>query len=308
MPAPVRVLRLTRISFGDFRADVDGEYASPTRRLTTTQGRWQVPDPSGRAAVDITNPQTWNRYACVNNNPLSFTDPSGLLALPCYPDCGDDGGGDDGGDPSGGGSVGGPVGGGVVPPNRPSGGGSGKQPTCGVVPLRSCNPANYDVNNTWSSTLPCNKSASQVMSAVQNDMGQFADNAGTIFAAKFPDSPITAGGQYLIQPGFNGGNGNVIPGPGNWFIASPGYLAVTATSVSPNGWTFTTDPSQHYIDGTVSFSAANAGNGNITFSITAQGNWSSNFWAVLGPVIKAGENSTWNNMLNSVQGYCQLAK
>lgn len=39
------------------------------------------------------------------------------------------------------------------------------------------------------------------MSAVQNDMGQFADNRGTIFSANFPDQPITMGGQYVIQPG-----------------------------------------------------------------------------------------------------------
>ncbi len=52
------------------------------RRYSPVQGRWISPDPAGLAAVDPTNPQTWNRYASVMNNPLSNIDPSGLA---CYP-------------------------------------------------------------------------------------------------------------------------------------------------------------------------------------------------------------------------------
>jgi RHS repeat-associated protein len=48
------------------------------RQYSSNQGRWMRPDPAGMAAVDVTNPQTWNRYAYVGNNPLSFVDPSGL--------------------------------------------------------------------------------------------------------------------------------------------------------------------------------------------------------------------------------------
>ncbi len=48
------------------------------RRYSPVQGRWIAPDPAGLAAVDPTNPQTWNRYAYVANNPLSFIDPQGL--------------------------------------------------------------------------------------------------------------------------------------------------------------------------------------------------------------------------------------
>jgi len=54
------------------------------RRYSPTQGRWISPDPAGLAAVDPTNPQTWNRYAYVMNQPLRFTDPLGLFGY-CPP-------------------------------------------------------------------------------------------------------------------------------------------------------------------------------------------------------------------------------
>jgi hypothetical protein len=84
-------------------------------------------------------------------------------------------------------------------------------------------------------------------------------------------------------------------------------LAVTVTSESANSWTFTTDPTQHFFDGTVSFSSTDAGNGNITFSVNVSANWvSQTLRYTFGPVILAGEDSTWNNMLDNVQGFCQL--
>ncbi|HXJ42782.1 MAG TPA: RHS repeat-associated core domain-containing protein, partial [Bryobacteraceae bacterium] len=58
-------------------------YDFAAREYHPTQGRWISPDPAGLAAVDITNPQTLNRYAYVRNNPLALIDPSGL-----YPACG----------------------------------------------------------------------------------------------------------------------------------------------------------------------------------------------------------------------------
>jgi RHS repeat-associated protein len=55
-------------------------------------GVWYKPDPAGLAAVDPSNPQSWNRYAYVNNNPVSMVDPLGL-------DGDDSGGGGDSGMP-----------------------------------------------------------------------------------------------------------------------------------------------------------------------------------------------------------------
>jgi RHS repeat-associated protein len=58
----------------------------PNRDYSTTQGRWIHPDPAGIDATDLTNPQTWDRYTYVLNNPLSFIDP---LGLDCIYDNGD---------------------------------------------------------------------------------------------------------------------------------------------------------------------------------------------------------------------------
>ena len=41
-------------------------------------GRWMSPDPYS-GSYDLANPQSFNRYTYVTNNPLSFTDPSGLI-------------------------------------------------------------------------------------------------------------------------------------------------------------------------------------------------------------------------------------
>jgi RHS repeat-associated protein len=57
----------------------DGMIVFPARSFHSQSGHFMVPDPAGLAAVDPRNPQTWNRYAYVLNNPTSLTDPSGLL-------------------------------------------------------------------------------------------------------------------------------------------------------------------------------------------------------------------------------------
>ena len=55
-------------------------YDFPAREYHPTWGRWVSPDPAGLGAVDPSNPQSWNRYAYVTNNPLALTDPLGLDA------------------------------------------------------------------------------------------------------------------------------------------------------------------------------------------------------------------------------------
>src|SRR6185437_14289439 len=52
------------------------------RTYASSLGRWLTPDPSGLAAVDPNNPQSWNRYAYALNNPASAFDPLGLDTCP----------------------------------------------------------------------------------------------------------------------------------------------------------------------------------------------------------------------------------
>jgi RHS repeat-associated protein len=64
-------------------AGLDGSHAQ-FREYGSTQGRWMAPDPYS-GSYDFSNPQSFNRYAYVMDNPLSITDPLGLAGL-CGPD------------------------------------------------------------------------------------------------------------------------------------------------------------------------------------------------------------------------------
>jgi RHS repeat-associated protein len=68
-------------------ADLDWQVNDPlmpsaTREYSDGLGRWMTPDPGGRKVVRLDNPQTWNMYAYVGNNPTSRNDPSGLCFGP----------------------------------------------------------------------------------------------------------------------------------------------------------------------------------------------------------------------------------
>ena len=68
----------TDLSFtGQDQDTVSGLHDFMDRKYSPVQGRWLSPDPAGLGAVDMSNPQSWNRYAYVMNNPLALIDPLG---------------------------------------------------------------------------------------------------------------------------------------------------------------------------------------------------------------------------------------
>lgn len=73
---------------GQTQDTASGLYDFLYRKQSSVHGRWLIPDPAGTAAVDITNPQTWNRYAYLANNPLNKVDAKGLYDEEEGPDLG----------------------------------------------------------------------------------------------------------------------------------------------------------------------------------------------------------------------------
>ena len=64
---------------GQTQDSVSTLFDFPARKYDPNAGRWTVPDPGAWDVVDPTNPQSFNRYAYVLNNPLMFVDPSGMF-------------------------------------------------------------------------------------------------------------------------------------------------------------------------------------------------------------------------------------
>jgi len=71
----------TRQKFEQYERDSEtGLDFAQNRYLSSTQGRFTSPDPT-LLSVNAFNPQSWNRYSFVLNNPLLYVDPLGLWEL-----------------------------------------------------------------------------------------------------------------------------------------------------------------------------------------------------------------------------------
>ncbi len=68
--------------YAGFRQRDIGTNLDPTlnRMYPNWGGRWLTPDPGGKNVVRLNDPQTWNMYAYVQNNPFTVTDPTGLMS------------------------------------------------------------------------------------------------------------------------------------------------------------------------------------------------------------------------------------
>jgi len=71
----------TRQHFTGYEADAEtGLNFAQARYQSPVQGRFTSVDPLGMSA-SVLNPQSFNRYSYVLNNPVNMTDPSGMMGM-----------------------------------------------------------------------------------------------------------------------------------------------------------------------------------------------------------------------------------
>ncbi len=68
--------------FTTYERDSNTDDEAMMRRYSGKWHRFHQPDPYG-GSYDFTDPQSFNRYSYVQNDPVNFVDPSGLM--PCIP-------------------------------------------------------------------------------------------------------------------------------------------------------------------------------------------------------------------------------
>jgi RHS repeat-associated protein len=68
--------------FTTYERDANGTDEAMFRRYNRWHSRFDQPDPYD-GSYDLTDPQSFNRYAYVGNDPVNFTDPTGLMRMIC---------------------------------------------------------------------------------------------------------------------------------------------------------------------------------------------------------------------------------
>lgn len=263
------------------------------------QGRWPSPDPAGIAAVNPASPQSWNRYAYALNNPLLLVDPLGFdvsttggcqmvggmlvcTASACAFSC----------------------------PGYTGGGGGGMGHPAPLIGPGSLGPhGGGGVHKNFSGTFNCNTDAAGVINQLGSNFSQFANLVTNFGPAGIPaatgivtfgNGPVTQGATIDIS------QTTLVMNPFNFSIyANTLNVSVTVASVSSTSFTFAANPGHVLYPASISFSAVDSGDGQVSFSVQVNGDFAN---AADEALYYAGgsnlENQIWNNLKNNVQKLC----
>jgi RHS repeat-associated protein len=282
-----------------YERDANGGDEAMMRSYTAKWHRFSQPDPYD-GSYNATDPQSFNRYAYTQNDPVNFVDPSGLNARPNWLDdrwalfnagCVNLSG--DGGSVIICNDVGGPNG------AISFGGGWGPSPmTDDEEQPQKTTPV--DKGDAWWGD--CNRSANDLMRTVRRDFSKFGNFsepvAGGLGVAgiKFDSGPITQGRTIGITVG---GFSTVDPS-----ISYSRSMSVTVSSASTQSFTFTTNPGHVFYPGTISFSARDTNSG-VRFGIDLKGQYGDT-QSEIGFKLGGGsfEDNAWKSFLAKVRESC----
>jgi len=258
------------------------DYANQ-RYYTATAGRFWTPDPyqAGPDGWDLSEPGSWNRYAYVGGDPINYDDPEGLFRSAHGP-----------------GLTNNPNPPGPANPNPfPSRGTGGKEPIKqpNPDPGRIGGGAKTPIDKSYNIDTQCQKSASGVMSDVENNFASFGNYTGsfdglsTTLTFDVPSGGISPGAVVQIPHSTLGITLND---------------SVTVTQADSTSFTFTTNPG-HPLNATISFTAQGMGNGFLGFTIKIDGTVSNILWsAFFAAGGSAFEDNVWNHFLDQITADC----
>ena len=199
----------------DFTSDTDH---AQFRQYSSTPGRWMSPDPYD-GSYDPSNPQSFNRYSYVLNNPESFIDPNGLVSI-CYDintfESSDGNGG-------------------ViyhyttVCSDQDSGSGSGSG---SLLPGGAGGPGGTSAPNNTENPPPCQ---AKILSATNNQFGTNYTDANV--SSTFNYSTGAGPGQGTLNLNITGSTAGVSPGyyPVHWYSYIIGYGPTLHVVSGPGG-------------------------------------------------------------------------
>ena len=167
-----------------------------------------------------------------------------------------------------------------------------------------------NVNKTYPKTVNCNTNAAGLMQQVEANFSSFGNYNGLFGPLGVPivdanvtfgtgsATPVSQGGTIPINLQINGGNHNDASGV-------EVNVSVTVVSVSSTSFTFSTNQGHVLYPATITFSASDAGNQAVNFSIQVNGTFSG-LGSEIGYYMGGNslENGIWSHFEKNVQSVC----
>lgn len=254
----------------------DGESGTDyavNRHYNQIVGRFNRVDPYSGSG-DISNPQSWNRYAYALNDAVNNLDELGLEV-------------------------------GTLPPNMAeiwswfttvNGGGravpGGRPRSYEAEPIKVSFPK--DVKKNFHSKFPCDKNATEAMKELKEQFTDLASTANLLGFIKFESKPIELNARIDIATALI----VYTPLP----VAIPKEFHVNVEKSTPTSWTFSTESDHVFHPGGIKFSIIDDGNGDVQFSIDLEGE-TNGLTGTLGYLAGGStfEDLVWKNLAGEVE-------